>query len=163
MSMFRLYEVDSKGVAVATGATPILYFATGASNDANIVRVRGIVEAVSSPAPPTNGSVILTLNVVTGTVGGGGSVTPVQRSGNILAAQTVFTSANAAAITGLTQSTQVAYMEIPFAAGAWEEDAWENTGLEIGIAPSSKYCVYMSAPSGAGSGCDFRTLLKFAE
>ena len=163
MSMFRSYEVDSKGVAVATGATPILYFATGASNDANIFRFRGVVEAISTPTPPSNGSVIFTVNVVTGTVGGGGGVTPVQRAGNILAAQTAFTSANAAAITGLTQSTQVAYLEVPFAAGAWEQDAWENTGFEIGIAPSSKYCVYALAPSGAGSGCDFRTVLGFAE
>jgi hypothetical protein len=161
--MYRGYEVDSKGVAIATGATPILYFATGASNDANILRFRGIVESISTPTPATNGSVIFTINAVTGTVGGGGSVTPVQRSGNLLAAQTVFTSANAAAITGLTQGNQYAYMEVPYAGGQWEEDAWENTGLEIGIAPSSKYCVYALAPSGAGSGCDFRTILKFAE
>lgn len=161
--MYRAYEVDSKGVAVATGVTPILYFATGANNDANIFRFRGVIEAISSPAPPTNGSVIFTVNVVTGTVAGGGAVTPIQRAGNILAAQTVFTSANAAAITGLTQGNQVAFLEVPFAAGAWEQDSWENTGFEIGIAPSSKYCVYASAPSGAGSGCDFRTVLGFAE
>lgn len=161
--MYRAYEVDSKGVAVATSVTPILYMATGASNDANIFRFRGIVEAISTPTPPSNGSCIFTVNIVTGTVGGGGSVTPIQRAGNILAAQTAFTSANAAAITGLTQGNQVAYMEVPFAAGAWEQDAWENTGFEIGLAPSTKYCVYASAPSGAGSGCDFRTLLGFAE
>lgn len=167
MSMFRSYEVDSKGVAVATGATPLLYFATTSSNDCHIVRVRAVLEAVSTPAPPTNGSIIFTVNVVTGTVGGGGAVTPQQRSGynsaGGLAANTTFTSANAAALTGLTQGAQVGFMENPFAAGAWEEDAWENTGLEIDIPQSGKYCVYGSAPSGAGSGCDFRVVMKFTE
>lgn len=167
MSMFRGYEVDSKGVAVATGATPVLYFATTATNDCHVVRVRAILEAVSSPAPPTNGSIILTVNVVTGTVGGGGAVTPQQRSGfntsGGLAANTTFTSANAAAITGLTQGAQLGIQEIPFASGAWEEDAWENTGLEIDIPQSGKYCIYMSAPSGAGSGCNFRAVMKFTE
>jgi hypothetical protein len=163
MGMFRAYEVDSKGVAVATAATPVLYWATTSTNDCNVFRFRGVVEAISSPAPPTNGSVIFTINVVTGTVGGGGSVTPVQRSGATLAANTTFTSANAAAITGLTQSTQVAYLEVGFAAGAWEQDAWENTGFEINCAASTKYAVYASAPSGAGSGCDFRSVLGFAE
>lgn len=163
MAMYRAYEVDSKGVSVATGVTPLLYFATGSTVDCNVFRFRGVIEAVSSPAPPTNGSCVFTINVVTGTVAGGGSVTPAQRAGNVLAANTTFTSANAAAITGLTPGVQVAYMEVPFAAGAWEQDAWENTGFEIGIAPSSKYCVYASAPSGAGSGCSFRTVLGFAE
>src|SRR5580692_7689805 len=162
MSMYRGYEVDSKGVAVATGVTPILYIGTAATADAHIVRFRAILEAISSPAPPTNGSVVFTINVVTGTVGGGGSVTAQQRSGfnssGGLAANTTFTSANAAAITGLTQGAQLAFLEVPFATGAWEEDAWENTGLEIDLPQSGKYCVYASAPSGAGTGCDFRTV-----
>lgn len=167
MSMFRAYTVDSLGVAVATGATPMLYLATTSTNDCHIVRVKPILEAVSSPSPPTNGSVVITLNLVTGTVGGGGSVTPQQRSGfntsGGLAANTTFTSANAAAITGLTKSTQLEYWEWPFAAGAWEEDAWENTGIEVDIPQSGKYCFYASAPSGAGSGCDWRLIVKFTE
>lgn len=164
MSMYRSYEVDSKGVAVAASATPILYFATTSTNDAHIFRFKGIVEGVSgSSAPPANSSVIFTINVVTGTVGGGGSVTPTQRSGgSALAANTVFTSANAAAITGLTQSTQVGLIEVPYQTGAWEEDGWENTGFEIDIAASSKYCVYMIA-SQAGTACNARTILKFSE
>ena len=167
MSMFRGYEVDSKGVAVAASATPILYFTTTATNDAHIYRFRGIIEGVSgSSAPPTNASVIFTINVVTGTVGGGGSVTAQQRSGfntsGGLAANTTFTSANAAAITGLTQSTQIAFLEVPYATGAWEQDAFENTGNEIDIPQSGKYCVYMIA-SQAGTSCNARTVLGFSE
>jgi hypothetical protein len=163
MSMFRLYEVDSKGVAVAASATPVLYFATTSTNDAHVVRFRGICEGVSvSSAPPTNASIIYTINVVTGTVGGGGSVTPIQRGGPTLAANTTFTSANAAAITGLTQGNQVGILEIPYATGAWEEDAWENTGGEVDIPASGKYCVYAIA-SQAGTACNFRTVLKFTE
>jgi hypothetical protein len=162
--MFRSYEVDSKGVALAASLTPILYFATTSTNDAHIVRFRAIVEGVSSSsAPAANSSVIFTINAVTGTVGGGGSVTPVQRGGgSALAANTTFTSANAAAITGLTQGSQVGILEVPYMTGAWEEDVWENTGFEIDIAPSTKYCVYMIA-SQAGTACNGRAVLKFTE
>lgn len=164
MAMCRTYEVDSKGVAIAATATPILYFATTSTNDAHIFRFKGIVEGTGgTSAPAANSSVIFTINVVTGTVGGGGSVTPAQRSGgSALAANTTFTSANAAAITGLTQGAQVGFLEVPYATGAWEEDGWENTGFEIDIAPSSKYCVYMIA-SLAGTACNARTVLKFSE
>ena len=167
MSMFRGYEVDSKGIAIAAAATPLLYFATTATNDCHVVRFRAIIEGVSSSsAPPTNASAIFTVNVVTGTVAGGGAVTPQQRSGfntsGGLAANTTFTSANAAAITGLTQGAQLAIMEPPYATGAWEEDAWENTGLEIDIPQSGKYCIYGIA-SQAGVACNWRVVLKFTE
>jgi hypothetical protein len=164
MSMFRSYEVDSKGVAVAATATPILYLATTSTNDCHLVRFRCIVEGVSgSSVPPTNASVIFTINVVTGTVGGGGSVTPIQRGGGAaLAANTTFSSANAGALTGLTQGAQVGILEVPYMTGAWEEDSWENTGFEIDIAASSKYCVYMIA-SQAGTACNARSILKFTE
>ena len=169
MSMYRSYDVDSKGVAISvTTVVPVLYFATGSTNDAHIFRFKGIVEALNgaTAAPSANSSVIFTINVVTGTVGGGGSVTPVQRSGgSVLAANTTFTSANAAAITGLTQGAQVGIIEVPFATGAWEEDGWENTGFEIDIPASSKYCVYMQAnmPAGATTNCNGRAVLKFSE
>ncbi|MGH3407647.1 MAG: hypothetical protein ACRDRJ_34880 [Streptosporangiaceae bacterium] len=167
MSMFRGYEVDSLGVAVAASATPILYFATTSTNDMHIYRWRAVIEGVSSSsAPPTNASVVFTINLVTGTVGGGGSVTARQRSGfntsGALAANTTFTSAESAAITGLTQSTQLAFAEIPYATGSWELDAWENTGNEVDIPQSGKYCVYMIA-SQAGTACNARTVLNFAE
>ncbi len=167
MAMFRSYEIDSKGVAMAASATPVLYFATTATNDMHITRFRAIVEGVSSSsAPPTNASVIFTVNLVTGTVAGGGAVTAEQRAGfspsGALAANTAFTSANAAAITGLTQSTQIAILEVHYATGAWEEDAWENTGQELDIPPSGHYCVYMIA-SQAGTACNGRTVLKFTE
>lgn len=167
MSMYRGYEVDSKGVAVSASLTPTLYFATTATNDAHIYRLRAIIEGVSgSSAPPSNASVIFTLSIVTGTVGGGGAVTATQRSGfnrtGALAANTTFTSANAAAITGLTQSTQIAIMEIPYATGSWELDAWENTGGEIDIEQSAKYAIYHIA-SQAGTACNVRVVLNFTE
>lgn len=165
MAMYRSYEVDSKGVAVAASLTPILYFATTSTNDAHIFRFKGIVEGTGgTSAPAANSSVIFTINAVTGTVGGGGgSVTPVQRSGgSVLAANTTFTTASGGALTGLTQGAQLAFLEVPYATGAWEEDGWENTGFEVDLAASSKYAVYMIA-SQAGTACNARTVLKFSE
>lgn len=165
MAMYRAYEVDSKGVAVAASLTPILYFATTSTNDAHIFRFKGIVEGTGgTSAPAANSSVIFTVNVVTGTLGGaGGTVTPVQRAGgSVLAANTTFTSANAGAMTGLSQGAQLGIIEVPYATGAWEEDGWENTGFEIDLAASSKYAVYMIA-SQAGTACNGRAILKFSE
>lgn len=164
MAMYRSYEVDSQGVAISASLTPLLYFATTSTNDAHIFRFKGIVEGTGSgSAPAANSSVIFTINAVTGTVGGGGSVTPVQRAGgSVLAANTTFSSAHAGALTGLTQGAQAGIIEVPYATGAWEEDGWENTGFEIDIAPSSKYCVYMIA-SQAGTSCNARAVLKFSE
>jgi hypothetical protein len=164
MSIFRSYVVDSLGVSIAaTTATPALYIAAASAADLNITRVKVMCEAASSTAPPSNGSILFTLNLVTGSVGGGGSVTAEPTGQSTLAAQTTFTSASSAAITGLTKSTEFWHGVIPFTAGAWAEDTFENTGFEINIPHSGIYAVYFTAASGAGSGCNARVGLWFAE
>lgn len=164
MPVYRGYNVDSLGVSIAgTSATPLLYMATTSTNDANILRINVAIDAASSPAPPSNGSVLFQLAKVTGTVGGGGAVTPQITGPSSLAANTTFSSANAGALTGLTQGVSLWEAEIPFTAGAWKEDAYENTGLEINLGASGKWCIYFTAASGAGSGCNARAQLWFAE
>jgi hypothetical protein len=158
MAMYRPYEVDSGLISIAgTSLTPALYVAPTATNDTNIVRIKVSVEAVSSPAPPSNGSVFFSLNLVTGTKAGGAAVTPSQLSGATLAANTVYSSGSTA-LTGLTQSTEYWAGVVPFTAGAWAEDTYENTGLEINVPLSGKYCFYFIAPSGAGSGLSARVV-----
>jgi hypothetical protein len=164
MSIFRSYFVDSLGISIGgTSATPALYIAAASAADLNIARLKVEIEAASSPAPPSNGSVLFQLSLVTGTVGGGGSVTAEPTGQSTLAAQTTFTSAHSAAITGLTQSTTYWQSVVPFTAGAWAEDTFENTGFEINIPHSGIYAVYFTAASGAGSGCNARVGLWFAE
>jgi hypothetical protein len=163
MGMFRAYEIDSGLISIAaTTAVPALYVAPTATNDTNLVRIKVSIEAGASPAPPSNGSVFFSLNLVTGTQAGGASVTPTQLSGSTLAARTAYTSGSTA-ITGLTQSTELWGGVVPFTAGAWAEDAYENTGLEINIPLSGKYCFYFAAPGGAGSGMNARVIAWSAE
>lgn len=164
MSIFRGYTVDSLGVSISgTSAIPVLYIAAASAADLNITRLKVQCEAASSPAPPSNGSILWTLNLVTGSVAGGGSVVAEPTGQSSLAAQTTFTSANSAAITGLTKSTEFWHGVIPFTAGAWAEDTFENTGFEVNIPHSGIYAMYMTAASGAGSGCNGRVGLWFAE
>lgn len=159
----RTYMVDSGLVSIAsTSAIPALYFSTTAVQTLVIAKIKFSVEAVSSPAPPSNGSIFGTLNVVTGTVGGGASVTPEQLSGTPLAAQSTWESGSTA-LTGLTQSTEVHPITVPFTAGASWADDHENTGLEIPIPISAKYAFYFVAASGAGTGCSARFAVWFAE
>jgi hypothetical protein len=163
MPMARAYEVDSGLVPIAgTSLTPALYFATTATNDCNVVRIKCSVEAVSAPAPPSNGSIFFSLNKVTGGVGGGATVTPTQLSGATLAANTAFKSGSTA-LTGLTHGVEYWPGPAPLTAGAWVEDAFENTGLEINIPASGLFAVYFIAPSGAGSGLSARVALWFTE
>jgi hypothetical protein len=160
----RTYMVDSGLVSIGgTSATPALYFSTPSTGTLALAKMKVSVEGVSSPAPPSNGSVFFALCVVTGTQGGGGAVTPAQTSGPALAAQSTWESASSSALTGLTQSTEVWPATVPFTAGASWSDDFENTGLEPAIAISSKYAVYFTAASGAGSGCSARVVLWFAE
>lgn len=163
MSIYRAYEADSGGALISgTSATPLLYIAPTSTNDCNIVKFKVAIEAASSPAPPSNGSVLFTLNKVTGTKGGGSAVTPSQLSGATLAANTVFSSGSTA-LTGLTQSTEYWAGVVPFTAGASWSDDFENTGLELNIPASGTYAVYFTAASGAGTGCNARVILWFAE
>lgn len=159
----RTYVADSGLISIAaTTATPAFYFSTNTTTTLSLAKFKVSVEGVSSPAPPSNGSVFFALNVVTGTQGGGAAVTPTQLSGPALAAQSTWESGSTS-LSGLTQSTEAWAQPVPFTAGAFASDDFENTGLEIPIAISSKYCVYFTAASGAGSGCSARVVLWFAE
>ena len=164
MSIYRAYSVDSAGISIGgTSATPALYILPTTTSDANIVRIKVAVEAASSPAPPSNGSILWVLAKVTGTVGGGATVTGQPTTASSLAANTTFKSGSTA-LTGLTQGVTLWTGVVPFTAGASWEDAYENTGLEIYLpSGTAAYCMYFTAASGAGSGCNARVVLNFSE
>lgn len=156
MSMYRAYSVDSGLIAISsTGLTPLLYLAPTSTNDANIIAVKASIETGSSaPTAVSNSDLFFSLNTVTGTKAGGGAVTPTKLN-TALAANTVVSSAASAAITGLTQSTEQWGGAIPFTAGAFTNEAWENTGREINLAASSLNAFYVSVPSGPGVGANW--------
>jgi hypothetical protein len=106
--------------------------------------------------------VLFTLNKVTGSVGGGAAVTANPTTASALAANTTFKSGSTT-LTGLTQSTEYWAAVVPFTTGASWSDDLENTGLEITIPASGTYAVYFTAAAGAGSGCNARVMLWFAE
>lgn len=163
MGMYRAYESDSGVVSIsATTAVPALYFAAAAAADCNIVKIKVAIEAVSSPSPPSNGSVLFQLSKVTGTVAGGGAVTPTPIGQTTLAAQTTVKSGSTA-LTGLTQGIEYWAHPLPFTAGAAWADDHENTGLEVNIAASGLYCFYFTAASGAGTGMNARIIVWHAE
>lgn len=163
MAVYRGYEVDSGLISISgTSSVPALYIAPTSTNDCNIVRIKVSVEAVSSPAPPSNGSVFFSLNTVTGTKGGGSAVTPSKLGPSGLAANTVFSSGSTA-LTGLTSSTELWGGVVPFTSGAWSEDTFENTGLEVNLAASSISAFWFVSPSGAGSGCSARIICWITE
>lgn len=167
MPMSRTYMTDTGLVAIAaTGLTPVLYVAPTATNDLNFFKVVPSIEADASvPTVPSNSNVFISLNKVTGTKAGGGAVTPYGPIGfpSGLAANTVFSSAQSAAITGLTQSTEVWGRTIPFAVGAFRESDEENTAaLEVNIPASGTYAFYIRVPVGPGAGSNlFVRLLTF--
>lgn len=156
MPMYRAYSVDSGLVALAaTGLTPLLYLTPSASTDANVIAVKASIETGSSaPTAVSNGNLLFSLNVVTGTKAGGGAVTP-SKLGTPLASNTTVSSASSAAITGLTESTELWAGAVPFTAGAFTNEAWENTGREVNLAASSLNCFYVNCPSGPGDGANW--------
>jgi hypothetical protein len=161
----RTYMADSGLVAISgTSAVPSFYFGPTSTNDLVIMRIKVQVEATSSQSasPSTNNSILFQLSTVTGTVGGGASITPKQLSGTTLAANTVTTSGSTS-LTGLTQTTEIWPQAIALSAGAWAEDSYENTGLEIPLAASSKSCFYYTAAAGAGSNLSARIMVWFTE
>lgn len=156
--MYRGFEIDSGLIAITgTTAVPALFVETGAAVDTNIVRIKVSVEAVAAPAPPSNGSVFFSLNKVTGTVGGGVSVTPTPVGPSPVPAAATWKSGSTA-LTGLTQGAEAWGGVVPFTSGAWAEDTYEHTGLEIYIPESGLYAFWFAAPSGAGSGCSARVI-----
>lgn len=162
--MFRPYFVPS-GVGNISGTTaiPLLYLAPTSTNDCWVSRIFVATPAVSSPAPPGNGSVYFSLNVVSGTKAGGVAVTPTKNGPSSLVANTVCSTGQATPITGLTQGAEMWGRDVAFTgAGSWE-DALENTGLERYLFAGLQYAVYYVATSGAGTGMGARVDLDIVE
>lgn len=167
MSMFRPYVIDSGQVAISgTGLSgPLLYVAPTSTNDLHIVALKVSVETGSSaPTAVSNGELYFSLNTVTGTKAAGASVTPAPLGSSALAANTVFSSGSTA-ITGLTQTTEKWGGAVPFTAGAFAVEAWENTGREIDLAASSLSAFFVNVPSGPGAGSNWyaRVIAWFTE
>jgi hypothetical protein len=155
MSMHRTYVTDTGLIAVsATGLTPVLYFSVPAAADANIFKMIPSVEVDASvPTVPSNSDINFSLFKVTGAVGGGAALTPVQLEGNVLASNLTVKSGSTA-LTGLAQGAFAGWSRtIPFTAGAFSEADHENSAaLETPLLPSTNYAVYMRVPAGPGAG-----------
>lgn len=157
MGTYRPYMVDSGLISVSgTGLLgPLLYLAPPSTADANIIAVKCSVEVQStSPVAVSNSDLFFSLNTVTGTKAGGAAVTPSKIGSSTLAANTV-ASSGTTAITGLTQTTELWSGPVPYSAGSFTNEAWENTGREIYLAASSQQAFYVNVPSGPGAGTGF--------
>jgi hypothetical protein len=162
MAMYRPYYVDSGLFSVSgTGILgPLLYFAPTATNDVNIIALVCSIEvAGTNPTAVSNSDLFFSLNVTTGTKAGGAAVTPAKIGPSALAANTV-ASSGTTPITGLTQSTEIWGHAVPYTAGAFTDQAWENTGREINLAASSTTAFYVSVPSGPGAGAGFNVRVE---
>jgi hypothetical protein len=167
MGTYRPYLVDSGQISVSgTGLLgPLLYLAPTSTNDANLLAIKAEIEVAStSPVAVSNSDLYFSLNTVTGTKAGGAAATPSKLGPSSLAANTVCSSGTTA-ITGLTQTTQLWGGAVPYSAGSFTNEAWENTGREINLAASSQTAFYVNVPSGPGAGTGFfvRVLCWFAE
>lgn len=166
MSMYRGYLADSGSIALSgTSSIPYLYFAPTSTNDANIVKIKMMVPGSSGAAPASNADVIGALYVVTGTVGNNSAITPHQISGNALAANTVVdVTSSSAGLSGLTISGQPLWVgDVPQTSGASWADDDPNTGIEIGLLPSTKYALYAVSAASAGTDMNVRFAVWFAE
>jgi len=171
MALARAYKVGvfDTSTPLATGATstvttpiPILYGVTAATGDCNISCIRcGVLGAA---AFPSNASVLFSLNINTGVQAGGNAAVAKQLSGVAFAARTTFVTAGgtgAAAITGLTMTTNLWSQEVPFTAGSnWGE--WFTPGFEINIPISTQFALFVTA-SSAGTATTFTGELEFTE
>lgn len=166
MSLYRGYLADSGSIALSgTSNIPYLYFATTATNDANILKIKFMVPGSSGAAPASNADIIATLFKVTGTVGNNTAITPSQVSGNALAANTVVNSATTSAgLSGLSTSGSALWVgDDPETSGASWADDDTGTGKEIALLPSTKYALYAAAAAGAGTNMNVRFAVWFAE
>src|SRR5262249_32025122 len=157
MAMYRPYYLDSGLISVSgTGVlAPLLYLAPPSTADCNIIALVCSVEVDSSnPTAVSNSDLFFSLNTTTGTKAGGAAVTPNITGPSSLAANTVVSSGTTP-ITGLTQSTERWGHAVPFTAGAFTDQAWENTGREISLAASSTSAFYVRVPAGPGAGSGF--------
>jgi hypothetical protein len=171
MALGRYYKVGvfDTSTPLATGATstvttpiPILYGVTTATADCYISAVRCSV--MGAAAFPSNASVVFSLNVNTGAQAGGNTALARQLAGNALAANTLFKTAGgtaAAAITGLTMTTELWAQSVPFTAGSnWGE--WFTPGFEIPVPISTQFALFVTA-SSAGTATTFAGELEFTE
>lgn len=103
----RPYYVSSGPVAIGAGGTAVcaLYGLPSSGFGYSSAAVRCYVVATGS-SPSSNGSLQVQLAQASGTAGGGGSVTPQTIGQGSSAAKSTWTSASAAAITGLTQGAE---------------------------------------------------------
>lgn len=165
--MYRSYFVDSGLIAVSgTGlSAPLLYLAPPSTADLNLIAVKASIEVSgSAPTAVSNSDLYFSLNKVTGTKAAGAAVTPAPLSPSALAANTV-ASSGSTGITGLTQAAELWGGAVPFTAGAFTNEAWENTGREINLAASSTTAFFVTVPSGPGAGSGFSVRIQawFAE
>jgi hypothetical protein len=172
MAIGRVYKVGvfDTSTPLATGATstvttpiPILYGVTAATGDLNISAVR--VSCMGAAAFPSNASFVASLNINTGAQAGGQTAVARSLAGaSSLAANTVFKTAggtSAAAITGLTMTTELWAQNLPFTAGAnWGE--WFTPGFEINIPISTQFALFITA-SSAGTATTFAGEIEFSE
>jgi hypothetical protein len=164
MARGRTYKVGvfDTSTWLATGATvtttaalPILYW-TGlaTTNYMNIFNISVGVLGPSGTTIPSNASVAWSINVVTGTLGGGQPATKTQLSGVAVASALTFTTGggtSAAPISGQAVGASAWDRVTPFAAGAnWEDIV--TYGDEIGLggaATNYAVCVSLSQASTA--------------
>lgn len=172
MPLGRMYKVGvfdtstwlpTGATVTSTTTTPILYCTTSSSSDLNISCIRfGILGASSFPS---NASIVVSLNTVTGgSISGGNTATPTQLSGiakTSLATWTTAGGTSAAAITGATATTEWWSEPLPFTAGAnWAE--WKTPGFEINWPVSGKFALCVTA-SSAGTGTTFTGEVEYSE
>lgn len=171
MALGRAYKVGvfDTSVWLPTGATvtttsttPILYCSTSANSDLNISAIRCAILGAS--AFPSNASVVFSLNTVTGTKAGGQAASATQLSGIAKATLATWSTAggtSAAAITGLTATTEWWSQVVPFTAGSnWGE--WVTPGFEINLPVSGQFALCVTA-SSAGTGTTFAGELEYTE
>jgi hypothetical protein len=171
MPLARAYKVGvfdtstwlpTGATVTSTTTTPILFLSTSANSDLNISCVRaGILGAA---AFPSNASVVFSINTVTGTKAGGNAASATQLSGIAKATLATWSTAggtSAAAITGLTATTEWWAEPIPFTAGSnWAE--WKTPGFEINLPVSGQFALCVTA-SSAGTGTTFSGEVEYTE
>lgn len=158
----RIYTTNSNLVVfTGTTATPIFYGAAASTNTADIQAIRIGSYGASSASYPSNGAILVQLARVTGSVGGGTTVTATPHNSADMAANTTFKDASGGAITGLSIGVILWQQSIPFTAGAsWAE--WVTPGSEWRIPGSGLFAVYLTTAVG-GTNTDFEVSATFVE
>jgi len=160
VARFRPYFADSGAVSIASSsATPALYVASAAGADLDILEVRASVSG-SGGTVPSNTSILVQYSIVTGTVGGGAAVTPRPVGQGSTAAQSTWKSGSTA-LTGLTQGNVLWSCDIPYAAGSFLLEPFQD-GFERNVPAGTLGAFYFTAGS-AGSGYSVAFRVDFTE